>query len=148
MAGDSVLENDRIAVSDGNFSILALSPPLQSSSHPPTLPLPRMSALMMTQQLRAPSKSALAAAPRRCAAAPRGAVRVRAASSIVDTAVAAGNFKTLVAALTAAGACGLGVGVGGVPSDQERVAPREPVPHAAGAARAPIARAWCHLYSP
>ena len=63
-----------------------------------------MSALMMTQQLRAPSKSLTAAVPRRCAAAPRGAVRVRAASSIVDTAVAAGNFKTLVAALTAAGA--------------------------------------------
>jgi uncharacterized surface protein with fasciclin (FAS1) repeats len=61
-----------------------------------------MSAVMMTQQLRAPSKSALAAPIRRCAAAPRGAVRVRAAT-IVETAVSAGTFKTLVAAVTAAG---------------------------------------------
>ena len=104
-----------------------------------------MSALMMTQQLRAPSKSALAAAPRRCAAAaPRGAVRVRAAASIVDTAVAAGNFKTLVAALTAAGASRRGAqgeGWKGTPGAWRHVVP---VPRAAGAARAPIARAWCH----
>ena len=58
---------------------------------------------MMTQQLRAPSKSALAGMPRRCAAAPRGSVRVRAEADIVDTAVAAGSFKTLLAAVTAAG---------------------------------------------
>lgn len=56
----------------------------------------------MTQQLRAPSTSRLAAPTRRCAVAPRGAVRVRAAT-IVETAVAAGTFKTLVAAVTAAG---------------------------------------------
>ena len=80
-----------------------------------------MSALMMTQQLRAPSKSALAAVPRRCAAAaPRGAVRVRAAASIVDTAVAAGNFKTLVAALTAAGASGRGARGDGGRAPQRR----------------------------
>ena len=43
-----------------------------------------------------------AAAPRRCAA--RGAaVRVRAASDLIDTAVSTGTHKTLVAAIQAAG---------------------------------------------
>lgn len=60
-----------------------------------------MSALL-GQQLRVSSSKSAVQPARRASAAPRGAVRVYAAN-IVDTAVAAGSFKTLVAAVTAAG---------------------------------------------
>ena len=60
-----------------------------------------MSALL-NQQLRVPCKTAAVPA-RRASVAQRGAVRVMAASNIVDTAVAAGSFKTLVAAVTHCG---------------------------------------------
>ena len=61
-----------------------------------------MSALAFRATTARPAQLS-AAAPRRCAAARGAAVRVRAASDIVDTAASTGSHKTLVAAIQAAG---------------------------------------------